>query len=245
MNDRWNNPDHVTVPVKLIDGRWELLYGGSTSIREGTYGELRVPMSSIEDQEVRQRLGQTVTVKVLDEGTELLVALSDREYRWRSNELSVRDPSVISPADLPEGCTRIERIRIGAKSPKTARIDAERGGLWIRQRGVDRTDLLCSGIRMPEDFDPVEANSLNHACTLLSERYEKHRISHTINVYKHVFYREPDAADSRWHPLDALRNGVIAGMERSIQADAWHKLETQLGFRPTGKTDAKQRRRDR
>ena len=245
MNDRWNNLDHVTVPVKLVDSRWELLYGGSTGIREGTYGELRVPMASIEDQDVRRRLGQTVTVRVLDESTELLVALTDREYRWRSNEPSVRDASVIDAADLPEGCTRIEPIRIGTKSPKTAHIDAERGGLWIRQRGVDRTDLLCSGIRMPEGFDPVEAHSLNHACTLLSERYEKHRISHTVSVYKHVFYREPDGARSRWHPLDDLRNGVIAGMERSIRADAWRRLEEQLGFRPVGKAGAEQRRRHR
>lgn len=245
MNDRWNNPDHVTVPVKLIDGRWELLYGGSTGIREGTCGELRVPMSSIEDEDVRRRLGQTVTVKVFDEGTELLVALSDREYQWRQNDPSVMDPSVISRADLPEGCTRIERIWVGAKSRKTASIDAERGGLWIRQRGVDRTDLLCSGIQMPEDFNSVQANSLNHACTLLSERYEGHRISHTLNVCKHVFYREPDAKDSQWHPLDNLRNGVIAGMEPSIRADAWGKLEAQLGFRPVGKVGAKKRRRDR
>lgn len=245
MNDRWNNLDHVTVPVKLVDGRWELLYGGGTGIREGTYGELRVPMSSIEDEGVRRRLGQTVTVKVLDEGTELLVALTDRDYKWRSNEPSVSDSSVIDPADLPEGCTRIDRIRIGAKSPKTAHINEERGGLWIRQRGVDRTDLLCSGIQMPEGFDPIVANSLNHACTLLSERYEGHRISHTVNVYKHVFYREPDAQDSRWHPLDDLRNGIIADMERSIRADAWHRLEEQLGFRPVGRSNLKKRQRER
>lgn len=245
MNDRWNNPDHVTIPVKLIDGRWELLYGGSTGIREGTFGELRVTASSIEDADVRRRLTQTATVKVLDEGVELLVALADREFRRQGNDHSAIDYSVIDPTDVPAGCTRLERIRIGPRFSKTISIESEHGGLWIRQRGVDRTELVCSGVWLPEGFEPDVANSLNHACTLLSERYERHRISHTVNVYKHVFYREPDGADSRWYPLDVLRNSVIAGMEHSIHADAWGKLEEQLGFRPVGKADAKQRRRDR
>lgn len=235
MSDRWKSHDHVSVPVKLIDGRWELLYGGSTGIREGTYGELRVPMSSIEDQEIRRRLAQTVTVQVLEEGAELLVALTDREYLRQQDSHYVLDPSILSPADRPEGCTRLERIRIGGRSPRTRHLGDGQGGLWIRQRGVDRTDLICSGIRMPEGFEPVEANSLNHACTLLSERYEQHRISHTVNVYKHVFYCEPNAPDSRWHPLDNLRNGVIADVEESVRADAWARLEAQLGFRPAGK----------
>lgn len=240
MNDRWNNPDRVNLPVKLVDGRWELLYGGSTGIREGAYGELRVAVSSIEDEEVRTRLTQAVTVKVLDEGAELLVALTDREHQWRLNDLLA-----VNPTDLPAGSTRLTRIRIGPKSPSTERIDAERGGLWIRQRGVDRTELVCSGIWMPEEFDPEVASSLNHACTLLSERYEKHRISHTLNVYQHVFYLESGDPQPRWHPLDALRNGVIASMERSIRAEAWNKLEEQLGFRPVGKAGVEQRRRDR
>lgn len=240
MNDYWNSVDHVTLPVKLVDGRWELLYGGNTGVREGTYGELRVAVSSIEDEEVRQRLTQTSVVKVLDEGAELLVALRDRECR----RLAINHPA-IDPVDMPLGCTRFERIKIGPKTRSTERIDLERGGLWIRQRGVDRTELACSSVRMPEGFDPEVASSLNHACTLLSEKYEKHRISHTLNVYQHVFYLESGNPQPRWHPLEDLRNGIIAGMERSILADAWHKLETQLGFRPIGKADAKQRRRER
>ena len=245
MNDRWNGVDYVTIPVKLIDGRWELLYGGSTGIREGAFGELRVIAASIEDQDVRKRLMQTTTVKVLEEGAELRVALADREFGRQDNEHSAIDYSVIDHADLPAGCTRLERIRIGPKSPKTDGIDTEHGGLWIRQRGVDRTELVCSGVWLPEDFGVEVANSLNHACTLLSERYEKHRISHTLNVYKHVFYREEGDPNSRWHPLEDLRSGVIAGVERGILKEAWRKLEEQLGFRPIALVDAKQRRRGR
>lgn len=87
----------------------------------------------------------------------------------------------------------------------------------------------------------TRANSLNHACTLLSERYEGHRISHTVNVYKHVFYQEAGSEGGRWYPLDQLRNGVVAGVEESIRADAWARLEERLGSRLSGK----QARQDR
>ncbi len=240
MNDYWSSVNHVTLPVKLIDGRWELLYGGGTGAREGTYGELRLAVSSIEDKAVRERLTRTVTVKVCDEGTELLVALRDREVHRRP-----ADWPAIDPADLPLACTRCERIYIGPKSPRTERIDAERGGLWIRQRGVERTDLVCSSVLLPSSCESEVASSLNHACTRLSESYEKHRISHTLNVHQHVFYKEAEGSNARfhWRPLNVLRNGVIAGMERSILTDAWRKLEEQLGFRPIAMAKAKPHRR--
>ena len=239
MSNYWDSVDYVTLPVKLVDGTWELLYGGTTGIKNGTYGELRVAVSSIEDEAVRQRLTQVVTVKVFDEDTELLVALRDRK---QPQSLSSRP--AIDRVDVPMGCARFESIRIGATTRSTEHVDPTHGGLWIRQRGVDRTDLLCSGIRMPKGFDPATANSLNHACTLLSEKYETHRISHTLNVYQHVFYREAGEKE-RWRPLEVLRNGNIADVERSIMADAWRKLEEQLGFRPVGKVDTKKQRRGR
>ena len=111
------------------------------------------------------------------------------------------------------------------------------------ERGADRTELVCSGVVMPPEFDPKEARSLNHTCTLLSETYETHRISHTLNVYPHVFYFEPNAKPPRWRPLDVLRNGVVADMERSIVANAWCQLEEQLGFRPIPKDTLSKRRR--
>lgn len=35
MSNYWDGVDYVTLPVKLVDGVWELLYGGSTGIRNG------------------------------------------------------------------------------------------------------------------------------------------------------------------------------------------------------------------
>lgn len=240
MNDYWNSVKHITLPVKRVDGHWELLYGGDTGIRDGTYGELRVALASITDDAIRERLTKTVTVRVLPEGADLLVALSDPQRHG---------PPLSKPAiaakDLPPGCTRLVPIAIGPSTRNTRLLDPERGGLWIRQRGVDRTELVCSSVRvtLQEGADPVIAGSLNHACTMLSVHYEKHRISHTRNVYQHVYYLEPDGPTPRWHPLEALRAGVVADMERSIMADAWRELEVKLGFRPIRMADKAQRRR--
>lgn len=237
MNGFWSGVEYVTLPVKLEDGRWALLYGGCTGVREGTCGELRVPLSSIEDDEIRKRLTRTVTVKVLDEGDELIIALRDRQVQQRTPEWPP-----IDRADLPNGCTRFARVRIGPPSDRTARFGAQHGGLWIRQRGIDRTDLLCSRVVMPKGVDVDEATSLNHACTLLSERYERHRISHTLNVYTHAFYKGSGNETARWYPLDHLRMGMVAGVDEPIRTEAWARMEKELGFRPLLRDEAKQGR---
>lgn len=245
MNNYWDSADYITLPVRLVDGHWELLYGGKTGIRDGAYGELRVLLASIEDTQLRNRLARTVTVKVLNQGTELLVALRDRNASYNPDKTTY-----IDPRELPAGCTRLEKIWIGPPSRSTSRIEPKEGGLWIRQRGVDKTDLVCSSVVLPNDL-PLRrelpfgnATSLNHACTLLSEAYETHRISHTMNVYEHVFYQEPASPDARWWSIERLRSGVIADMELHIMTDAWRQLEEQLGFRPIGpESRGAQRRR--
>jgi hypothetical protein len=110
------------------------------------------------------------------------------------------------------------------------------GGLWLKVKGLGKTELVGSTIQMPDGFEESCAISLNHALTMLSERYEKHRISHTGNVYARVFYLE---SDDYWYPLADLREGVLAGAERQLMADAWQALEKQLGWRPVVKPSKK------
>lgn len=54
----------IRVPVKLVDGQWELLYGGPVKVREGSIGELqlftspngvlagRTPLAALRDGDV-------------------------------------------------------------------------------------------------------------------------------------------------------------------------------------------------
>ena len=77
--------------------------------------------------------------------------------------------------------------------------DTSPGGLWMRHTGLDKCELESGRILLPPGLDPGDAASLNHAFTLLSERFEVHRMSHTGNVYERIFYEE---TDGHWWWLD-------------------------------------------
>lgn len=232
MSGSYFDPDwtaKVTVPVKRVGERWEFFYGGDVPVREGTLGELTLSANQITDESFRQRVMQELTVKILDEGTELLVALSDRDTNGRRAGAWPES----YPPNVPPGTTRFERIWLGPvkKKPDEELLDnaLERGGLWLKLKGLERCELQGSTVQMPAGFQCPVAISLNHAFTMLSQAYEKHRISNTGNVYSRVFYQD---RDKLWYPLDDLRTGVQAVGERQLLNDLWAQVEQTLGWRP-------------
>jgi hypothetical protein len=63
--------------------------------------------------------------------------------------------------------------------------------LYLQLRGTKAPTLGETPLRIPAL--EKDAHSVNHACTLLSEAMEKHRISHSINVFRTVYFaRRPD-----------------------------------------------------
>jgi hypothetical protein len=243
MSGSYFDPDwtaKVTVPVKRVGDRWEFFSGGDVPVREGTLGELTLSAEQITDESFRQRVMQELTVKILDEGTELLVALSDRDTNGRRAG-AWPEPY---PPSVPPGTTRFERIWLGPvkKKPDEQVLDAEleRGGLWLKLKGLERCELQGSTVRMPTGFQPPVAISLNHAFTMLSQAYEKHRISNTGNVYSRVFYQD---RDKRWYPLDDLRTGVQAEGERKLLNELWAQVEQTLGWRPAPPVSNRKRKR--
>ncbi|MFA7097846.1 MAG: hypothetical protein WC383_15365 [Gammaproteobacteria bacterium] len=233
-SDYYGTRKTVKVPVKWVDSRWEFFYGGVLPVQEGAIAELKIDLAAITDEIWRQRLTAQHVFKVLDEGATLLVALSDRSTtKWDS--FSLRH----FPTGFPPGTTRWEKIRLGpvkkkdrqrsASADGTSQNAGEPGGLWLRITGLDRCELVSSTILMPEGFPEREASSLNHAFTLLSKAYEKHRISNTGNVYTRVFYQDRDQC---WYPLDDLRSGVQAKVERALLNELWADIEKKLGWRP-------------
>jgi len=99
----------------------------------------------------------------------------------------------------------------------------------LRLKGLERSELVCSTVKMPSGFPDEMAVSLNHAFTLLSRAYETHRISNTGNVYNQFFYRE---ANQRWYPVADLRAGVRVETERNLINAVWKQVEEALGWRP-------------
>lgn len=232
MSSNYFDPDwtaKVTVPVKRVGERWEFFYGGDVPVREGTLGELTLCANQISDERFRQRVSQEFVVNILEEGAPLLFALSDRS---RGGARIGIWPD-IAQSSVPAGTTRFELVTLGPCKPKSVQPELdgirETGGLWLKLKGLERSELTGSTVIMPQGFEPTAATSLNHALTLLSQVYETHRISNTGNVYTRVFYQEKN---NRWYPLNDLRTGVQAEGERLLLSDLWKQVEQSLGWRP-------------
>jgi hypothetical protein len=221
--------EKVTIPVKRVGDQWEFFYGGPVPVKEGALGELVLSAGQVTDKKFLKQLQQQALVKVLPESTELWVALSDQT---KSN-ISLAQSELIDSSDLPAGTTRFESVFLGpAKKNVTAASlfeESGSGGLWLKVKGLDKTELNSSTIRMTAELEQKTAISLNHALTMLSERYETHRLSHKGNVYTRVFYKE---RNGRWYPLADLREGVLANAERTLIAASWKQLEALIGWRP-------------
>lgn len=227
--------EKTTVPVKRVGERWEFFYGGDVPVKDGTIGELTISTNQILDTEFLQRVTAELTVKVLEEGTSLLVALSDHS---QSGSRIGNWPTPF-PLNVPRGTTRWVRVKIGPHQqkakPAQADLIPDPGGLWLKVKGLERcelsssTILLPDGVQMPDGFPDHRVKSLNHAFTLLSQTYEKHRISNTGNVYTRIFYQDKDEC---WYPLDDLRSGVQAKSERKLLNETWAQIEMTLGWRP-------------
>ncbi|PKO70215.1 MAG: hypothetical protein CVU22_02430 [Betaproteobacteria bacterium HGW-Betaproteobacteria-16] len=241
MTGGYFNPDwraKVTVPVKRVGDHWEFFYGGDVPVREGTLGELTINADGITDEDFRKRVSQELVIKILHEGARLHVALSDQS---KKGARVGKWPEVFPPS-VPPGTTRFECVTLGPSKPKSRQMDlvtvVEPGGLWLKLKGLERTELVGSTVLMPSGFATQNAISLNHALTLLSQAYETHRISNTGNVYTRLFYEEPGG---RWFPLNDLREGVQAVGERKLLNDTWQHVEQVLGWRPTSPKKGKRK----
>ena len=213
---------HLTLPVQRVNGQWEFVYGGDIPVRNGCYADLVVHQSAITDRKFRDLVNQKIVIPVLDEGTPLHVALSDKTGQFRN--ATGRHEIRVARQYWPGNSCGYAPIWLGPSGARTP--DQERGGLWMHHTGLDRCELVSSLIRLPDGMDEF-ALSLNHAFTLLSERYETHRMSHTGNVYERVFYEE---SDGQWYPLSHLRDGVRERAHRKVVSQAWAQIEEQLGW---------------
>lgn len=70
-----------------------------------------------------------------------------------------------------------------------------------------------------------QAESLNHAFTLLSEEFEPWRKAHTGSIYQRVFYKDGEL----WYPLSTLRRRTVGGAEHALIVDLWERIKCELG----------------
>jgi hypothetical protein len=92
---------------------------------------------------------------------------------------------------------------------------------------MDPQGLTVSTLKLPEGITDEEVDSLNYAFTLLSDKFEPWRRSHTGNVYERIFYQEENGI---LHPLNVLRNAAIASEEQKFIRRQWQDISRQLNL---------------
>jgi hypothetical protein len=183
----------VMLPIRVNAGVVEFFYGGALpALKDGTIADLVVPASALEDQRLLGPLSNRLDVPILPKGTRLIAG--------------IRDCSKL-PA-LPEKY-RLDGLPLGFSGHAEIVLQ---DALVLRFRGTKRAILSSCKCLLPAftraegTAGPDTADSINHAYSMLSTKYEITRRSHTGNVFHTVFYRAADKRGRRvWEPLDLLR----------------------------------------
>ena len=225
----------VRIPVKFTDNTLEYYYGGSNFVKEGSYAELIIEKQNITDAKLLEGLTKKSLSKMMNAEITLIVALSVDE-----NVLDQDLKDCLKPANcysIPKNPlfsryvinsrTQFIEVKIGRyPSPSVDSIFAE-GGIWLELEGMEPKGLKVSHIKLPDCIDRNDIFSLNHAFTVLSEKYEPMRKSHTGNVYDRFFYKEEN---DQWYPLNVLRNAAIAHEEHAFVARRWKEICVELNL---------------
>lgn len=225
-------PKRLKLPVHLVNGRWEFFYGGAVPVVDGTQAELVIDSARITDKDFLHRVTQRVVSHCLPRGTRLMVALSIRtaptgSVFWSPDSHHAQSIKV-EVRHLPSETTRFVPVFLGPVSrPQTTLLFEEDGGLWMVVSGLGECELFSSSVDLPEELEMDSAQSLNHAFTMLSERFETHRLSHTGSVYSRVFYQE---SNGFWYPLEYLKSAALGRAEHAVMAAGWSAIEAQLGW---------------
>ena len=192
----------VLVPVMVRERRIEFFFlGHPLSLREGAVGELLLPRSSVLDDHLLSLLEEKREIVLLTKGNFLYAQVSG---------VAPGAEGILTAAD-------------GIESPSGdwfyAALELHET-LHLKLDGTKQPSLARTKTRIP--LMKVEANSLNHACTLLSERFERSRQSHTANVFKKVFFVVEESQRTlvgerkvkNLRPLDDLRAEQMALFEK-------------------------------
>lgn len=217
----------VRVPVQWVNGHWELIYGGGVPVMEGACGELILDQSTIADPQFLNAVTRKTVIKILAEGTELRVALTIREPlpAGLAQFLLPRDATKHSHTAGISRQSRFVSIWLSGPSATQQRKGKTKGGLWLSLEGPEPRELESGVVQLPKIGSVERADSLNHAFTLLSERFEPWRQAHTGSIYQRVLYKEGE----RWYPLNDLRDRTVARVERTLIADLRPRIKNELG----------------
>lgn len=218
----------IRVPVTLVEGRWELLYGGDVKVKDGASGELHLDQAHFTDKKFLKALTTKSRVVILETGAELRVALTikpDLDSKLREHLLP-REATRHTHSSKLSVDTRFVPIYLGGPTDAQRKKRVEQGGLFLLMEGMEPRAIESGMVTLPAAPALESVDSLNYAFTRLSEVFEPWRKAHTGSIYERVFYLEPNGY---WYPLKDLRDRALATAERQLIAELWANVTEQLG----------------
>jgi hypothetical protein len=215
------------------NGTWDTKPKGIVFV-DGTSVEIDVDEAMIIREEQAEEF-KPQKYKIFEDGCELLIAIRTptdptllhkyRDVICHSSGYAVAHYGQFSRY-LNTGKYSFVSIKVQKADPssylgKTLPLD---GVGWFVLENSGKGAVTCGVIKLPESLQLGTPLSLNHAYTLLSERIEPDRRSHTGNIYKLVFYKE---SDNNWYPLEKLRKPSELDPNSFIVAKLWSKINTK------------------
>lgn len=224
----------IKLPMHFNNGQWELTYGGAIPVAEGAVAELTLEASALTDKRFLKAVTHKKRIRILDAGTELLIALKPARALPADVTpfLRSRPEAIALPGDgRINRDHRFVRVHLSVPTAQQLRRRVDSGGLWLRIDGLTDSGIESSTIELPDipGLKDVPVISLNHACTLLSEVIETDRLAHTTSVYQSVFYLE---SNGTWYPLADLRNQALAIGEREVIKQLWSRVLEEMQSNP-------------
>lgn len=183
----------VKIPIKVVDNEFKFFYGGELpKILDGAIGEIILPAYAIKNDYRVDKIGQRTRRQFLPKNTTLLVKISSKSNSYNSGFL--KKMKVFPPTD--ELFAIIQLL----------------SDLEIELRGTKKPELCkcpCFIQALPE----TKARSLNHAYTLLSEKFETHRMSHTGNIFEQIYVQNKS---NEWVQIEELRSEMYEKFEYEL-----------------------------
>lgn len=177
--------NNVTIPVKVVNGKLEYFYGGDLpKLEDGIIGELVLPIFAINDKAFLKSISHEVTVDFLPKGTKLFASMYVDNFAAIDQKLR----------PFMEGLQYV---------PIVLNED-----LQFKFRGTKKSELLQCKCQI--EALGIEARSLNQAYSLISEKYEIQRMSHTGNVFTKISYKVND----HYVPISVIREEKAADYEK-------------------------------
>ena len=188
----------VRIPVKVVNGEMKFFYGGDLpKLKEGTIGDLIVPSYAISDKRQLELLQMEKSEVFLPEGSTLMVHVQPKNLFEINEELR---KFFFSSSEIDQS--------VGGYFTPVVLESA----LKITLRGTKNAELSDCECRISALLNTT-AKSINHSYSLISQSFEKHRISHTGNVFDKVYFED---IGKKWWKLRILRDHFDAINELSL-----------------------------